>query len=246
MASARPIIFGAAALGAALTAGPVIAMEPFNWEGAYVGLQGSYSNVEGHWNEDNVPGGLFKHKGSGGGAGILAGYAFRLEDFVLGIEGDINGERVKSGNHLYIEGDDDEFFQKSSVDRLNAMGSLRLKAGLPGELPLVGESLIYGTLGVAFGRWNFNSYFEVSDDFGPIDFVSASNNGQTDWRTALQFGGGVEIPIADQLSFKFEVIQTDYERQLVTFYWIVDDATPGHIHMDESVTSARIGMNWRF
>lgn len=246
MKPSRSTLLNISALSAALAiAGSANAKDQFKWDGFYAGAQVSYSQANGQWGLGELNDDFLDLTGSGGGAGLLAGYAFRVDDFVLGVEGDVNLESLKADNGFALGDDDDPFFiGKSSSDRLNAMGSVRVKAGLPGEFPFIGETLLYGTVGVAFGRWKTNSAFEVSIDSDPPLQIVASGQ-KSGWRTGLQFGGGVEIPMADQLSLKFEVIHTDYEADtLLLIPTVGDDALP--IPIDQRVTSARIGLNWRF
>jgi outer membrane immunogenic protein len=59
----------------------------FDWSGAYIGLQGGGTWVNG---EFSVPGTSDKENFNGGFVGKFIGYNFVIDNFVIGAEGDIN------------------------------------------------------------------------------------------------------------------------------------------------------------
>ena len=59
----------------------------FDWSGAYIGLQGGGSWIDG---EFSVPGASENEDFNGGFVGKFIGYNFVIDNFVIGAEGDIN------------------------------------------------------------------------------------------------------------------------------------------------------------
>lgn len=112
-------------------AAPVYEEAPAGWDGAYVGVTGSYSAGEASHSQP-VPNSHVTEGFKGGGFG---GFNMQNGQFVYGVEADVSGGEVDGNNA-------GRGFE-SSVD-----GSLRARAGLA-----VGErTLVYGTAGLAAAR----------------------------------------------------------------------------------------------
>lgn len=184
--------------------------------GFYVGANVAYG--ETHSKEP----GYGAWTGEGWSSGVQAGYNMRLSGFVIGGELDLS--------LASIDGQSDPFFGgKTLHERLDATGTLRLRAGVPlNGVPLFDEALIYGTGGLAVGKWTLR-YLPA---FGTSDEDSKLRYGWT-------YGGGIEVPAGANLSVKIEYLRTEY-----------DDATynltAGPYHVDTSEDTVRLGLIWHF
>lgn len=185
----------------------------------YIGAHGAYAT------SDSEEAQYGKWDGEGWGGGVQAGYNHPVSGFFLGAEVDLS--------LMNVHGRSDPLFGGKTVsdlsNRLNAMGSFRLRAGMPiGDLPLIKDALVYGTGGLAIGSWK--TRYTPTDGGGSID--EASNN-HIGWTA----GGGVEVPITENLGLKLEYLHTDYGDS-------VFDLTDGPYAVDTSDDSVRVGMNW--
>lgn len=130
--------------GAAWAADPVI-MEPpaappvvsvYDWTGPYIGIQGGYGWADLHADGDF---GTFSFDLDGFFLGGYAGYNVQFDQFVLGIEGDINKSWIDGG------------VLDPQVGPINAeidwFASLRGRVGYAWD-----RTLIFGTAGVAFAK----------------------------------------------------------------------------------------------
>lgn len=119
---------------------PVAAM-PFSWTGFYAGAQAG-----GGWNNSrwSAGGADFNTNGSGGIFGGQVGYNYQINQFVIGIEGDLAGSTVKGDNQCSTT--------PGSVceTKQDYLASVRGRLGYA-----VDRFLIYGDAGVAFTKYKF-------------------------------------------------------------------------------------------
>jgi len=137
LTSAAVVAMSGAAFAADLptTKGPAVYTPPpppiFTWTGLYIGGQVGYEF--GRAFEADVA--SYSPNGVVGGGHL--GYNYQLGQFVVGVEGDVNGSSYRGGNGIA--------FSKSPID-----GSVRGRLGYAFD-----RALIYATGGVAFGDFQY-------------------------------------------------------------------------------------------
>ena len=157
----------------AITKAPVMVAPVFTWTGPYVGINGGYGWGDG--GRFDVDGGLL---------GVTAGYNWQVNQFVWGIEGDINWSDI-SGSGRCGGG------TACSVDN-NWLGTLRGRLGWA-----AGQFMPYVTGGLAFGDIEARR-----TGFG--------RNESTEVGYAL--GAGVEAALWGPVSAKIEYLFVDLGR----------------------------------
>lgn len=163
----------------------------FNWTGAYAGLGLGVTNMRDRVSFNPT----FGVDGSGLGITGFAGYNLQLDNnFVVGVEGDLTYNRVTATGAppMFVEADDE--FSTMIRDpefeaRLRTSGSLRLRAGYAMD-----RTLIYGTGGIAMGRYTAND--------GMFDY--------SDTRTGWTIGAGVEQALEGGWTIRGEYRFTDF------------------------------------
>lgn len=151
----------------------------FNWTGFYVGVQGGYG-----WSDYDVYSDFLSlgttTDGDSGFAGVMAGFNYQMDSFVLGAEADINKSwddpSITLGGFA-IEGD------------LEWFGSVRGRAGVAFD-----RTMVYATGGVAFARLKYDT--PIGD--GDLDF------------TGWTLGAGVEHAMTDNVLLRGEYRYYDF------------------------------------
>jgi outer membrane immunogenic protein len=215
----------------------------FTWTGFYLGAQLGYGWADNE-NNDFLPeafvftpagtlvpftGGFNRGDSDGFLAGVHAGYNFQFGQFVLGVEGDVEG--------VFADDDDDDPFRGVLlVDRngqpiiyrfgdngLDWAGSIRARAGVAFD-----RLLIYATGGWAFGG--------VSGGFGNDLFNDSGDDTIDGWT----IGGGVEWAITNNLTTRLEYRFTSFDRDHDVFnnINIGDDSVDFH--------TIRAGLSFKF
>jgi outer membrane immunogenic protein len=169
----------------------------FNWSGFYLGGQIGYAwRSDDHTERDLTGPDGFRasSKPTGGVAGLHAGYNWQAGNFLLGVEGDIEGADIKgSGN--YVDGTGNV-----TSDRIDTRTDWQ--ASLRGRLGFTANNwLIYATGGAAWANINH-------------DYVSGSGSGHTETssttRPGWTAGAGFEYGFASNWSARLEYRYTDY------------------------------------
>jgi outer membrane immunogenic protein len=203
----RKLLVSAAAL-AAMTGGalaadlpntkgpPMFAPPPppvFSWTGVYIGGQVGYKWGQTSWSAITEPGGAFiageptySDQGVVGGGHI--GYNYQISQFVIGLEGDVDGSSY-SGSGLSTGGG----FANTTRSDIDA--SIRARAGIAWD-----RVLFYVTGGGAYGA------FRNTLQFPPGTFFSGADFGRIGWTG----GGGVEYAVDPNWSVRVEYRYTDY------------------------------------
>lgn len=135
--------------------------------------------------------------GSGATGSAFAGFSWRFNAMVLGVEGEFGASNIKS-THT-IPGSEPD----SVTSRLIADGSVRLRAGY-----VMGPVLAYLTGGVAFGqiRHTYNVYTSTA----PYTLTGSAETER--WRTGWTIGGGLEWAFAPLWTARVEYRYTDFGR----------------------------------
>lgn len=162
----------------------------FNWTGAYAGLGLGVTNMRDRVSFNPT----FGVDGSGLGITGFAGYNLQLDNnFVVGVEGDLTYNRVTATGAPSMMGPEGVMETAAVMQdfeaRLRTSGSLRLRAGYAMD-----RTLIYGTGGIAMGRYTANDGF--------YDY--------SDTRTGWTIGAGVEQALEGGWTIRGEYRFTDF------------------------------------
>jgi outer membrane immunogenic protein len=224
---------GAPALAADL---PVKAPAPafYNWTGFYGGLNAGYGwadpTVIGPINPSDVDLGIgqtsFPYHHSGFIGGVQAGYNWQAgRNWLVGLETDFDGANIRGNTNTPVSllitstpgGFAGTFAASSKTDWL---GTTRARIGfLPSD-----RLLIYATGGLAYGHIQYAG--SVSSNFpGALSFggpICAGNSvcwqgSSSKISTGWTVGGGLELAVWNNVSFKVEYLYVDLAGALVTF-----------------------------
>ena len=201
LAAVSSVALGSVAVAADLpsTKGPPVYAPPpavFSWTGAYVGGQVGYEWGQTSFSVFNPFTGTFTggfpgytERGIVGGGHV--GYNYQISQFVIGVEGDVNGAGYNGSELIGVT---------SLGERIAVDGSIRGRVGVAFD-----RLLIYGTGGGAFGSIRESVVTPVTSD--------ARTTGRVGWTV----GGGVEYAIDNNWSVRGEYRYTDYGRYSLTY-----------------------------
>jgi outer membrane immunogenic protein len=192
----------AADLGVRPPAPPYIPPPPiFTWTGFYVGVQvggawGTGSNLFTGFDPFFPPNGVFLNSNfNGNPSGVIGGghigYQYQINQWILGIEGDVNGTSLsKTFAAAFPDGTSITANSSASIQ-----GSIRGKLGIAWD-----RWMIYGTGGVAFGGFN-TSVNVVNPGFvgiGAVVFPPFFTTGNfSNTRVGWTAGGGVQYAVTN-------------------------------------------------
>ena len=171
----------------------------FTWTGVYVGGQIGYAFAKQNANYGDSVGGYssFSQNTDGVIGGAHVGYNLQLNQFVVGLEGSVDGTSISKNAHLGLFGGADPAVSYNVSS--DVQGSIRGRVGYAWD-----RVLIYATGGVAFAGTKIN----VST---PFSYDSASNS-----RVGWTVGGGVEYAVTNNWSIRAEYRYSDFGHP--TFY----------------------------
>ena len=210
-------------LASMLPAGAQAQMVPgaVNWQGPYVGLSlgGEWGRLSGNGTAAPTPAGAVPGSPAVGGSSVgfrtgddatvtgggQAGYNWQLDNFVLGVEGDIRGGgpststtigALPAGFPNFVSGDN---FKTSS----DWNASIRGRIGYAWD-----RFLFYGTGGVAFANANLKAAYAPRTIAG----VAVPGGSASDSTTLIgpTVGGGIEYAVTPNISVSGEYRYTDY------------------------------------
>ncbi|PNG24522.1 autotransporter outer membrane beta-barrel domain-containing protein [Methylocella silvestris] len=170
----------------------------FTWTGVYIGGQIGYA-----WGTQNANFGdsfigtlgSVSYDTSGVLGGAHVGYNLQLSQFVVGLEGSVDGSSMSKSAFL-----SDEFGNSLTLSaQSNIQGSIRGRVGYAWD-----RVLLYATGGVAFAGVKANFY-------GPFSYDSASST-----RVGWTVGGGLEYAVTNNWSIRAEYRYSDFGHS--TFY----------------------------
>lgn len=230
---------------------PIYSTPLYDWNGFYVGINGGYG------------GGVFEHPfavstDEGGGfvdvltgtidvtaggfvGGVQAGYNWQWSDnFLLGIEADIQGSSIDGRVSLNITDGVDDLLPFDTLDadagtRLDWFATLRPRIGWVND-----RFVVYGTGGLAWGQ-------TTSSISASIDGTSVFDTSITNDRFGWTIGAGIEYALTDTITFKTEYLYTDLGSEEIASEDLSDDP-PTTFTMDSDVAFhvVRAGLNFQF
>jgi outer membrane immunogenic protein len=187
------------------------------------------------------------------------GYNWQFNNWVAGIEADIQGIANKGNNSIFTgaaavgPADPSNWFGAVSINKkLDYLGTLRGRLGFLATPSM----LIFGTGGLAYGRVSTNTAVSVANDvYSPSGhippgtaFASASGT-----RAGWTLGGGLEWMFAPRWSVKAEYLYYDLGTLDSNYTMTVSDTASGlnanfagHSSVDFKGHIARAGINYHF
>ncbi|MGI9372736.1 MAG: outer membrane protein [Hyphomicrobiales bacterium] len=155
-----------------------------NWEGAYIGLHAGYGALKSKSTVTSGPSQSWSQKAGGFLGGVMLGYNFDLNGYVLGIEADTGFGSIKDTENRPGIGD-------VKITH-HGQHTLRLRGGAN-----VGPGLLYVTGGL-----------------GLADIWARSSAGRDkEFFTGFVVGGGYEARISENLSARLEYLYGDYGKK---------------------------------
>lgn len=191
---------------------------PFmNWTGFYIGLNGGAAWLH---TDANVIDAVGTYAGSvkptGATFGGQMGYNWQFQNFVLGLEGDLNWVNAKERGSIY-----GSLFLES---KLSALGTVRGRAGVL----VAPAALLYVTGGYAVGHLAHDT--DLSGGF-------TDHSTKSGWTA----GGGLEYMVAPQWTVKAEALYVDFGTSTVPNQYSGYSAS-----FKDTATIARVGANFKF
>lgn len=190
----KTIVTLAVAASAFALAAPAMTA-PFS--GFYVGVSTGYSTGDANQQPFSAVGGPFVFTQAdaeldGWGAGVFAGYNYKVSNWILGLEGNWDWTDV-SGDDRGSGGDINEWEQ-------NWEASVRAKVGYQ----VLDDLVLYATGGYSWSDFDANV----------LNAPTSSRSHQFDGWTA---GAGAELQIASNVTARLQYRYTDYSDDRVTF-----------------------------
>jgi len=214
-----------------------------DWTGFYAGLnggmaQGSQTDVTTSETLNNK----FLNRNrygsispSGAFGGIQTGYNWQHNNFLLGMEGDIQGGGISDSTSSRAAIGGGTFYNLTTSGNLNWFGTVRLRAGYA-----VDNFLVYATGGMAVGSTEYQQNFTDN-----VQFSARYSEKKT--RTGYALGAGIEYAMTKNFSVKLEYQYIDLGRANVDAP--ESGPVPGYVLHTEfrpSFQIARLGVNWKF
>lgn len=201
---------------------PVVAAPVFSWTGFYLGVNAGYgwadAAIDAGFGTVTVDSNL---NGFVGGGQI--GYNWQIGNFVLGIEGDIQGTTIGRSN-TFLAGAP---AVAVTVDRdLNWFATVRGRAGLAFD-----RVMVYAT-----GGW---AYVDYGVDVTVAGLLGA---GASSSKSGWTVGGGLEWAFLPNWSAKFEYLYVQIDD--VSILPVAPLAFP--INVEGQLNVIRAGVNYRF
>lgn len=244
MASVGAIALAGSAIAADLPSrapAPAYIPPPYSWSGLYIGGQIGYA--WGQANSSTFEGapaaflldGPFNYNPQGVIGGVHLGYNLQIGQWLLGLEGDVDGTSVSrtfaAPTFVAPLAVFPGAFGATIQTRSDLQGSIRLRAGFAWD-----RALLYATGGAAFAGVKTT----YSDAIG-FDSISRTRAGWT-------VGGGIEYAITDNWSVRGEYRYADfghYDDYLINSAPLGGGAAEGvHTHLTEN--RVQVGFSYKF
>lgn len=190
----------------------------FSWSGFYAGLNAGYG-----WGSLGNIGNTTFGKPKGFVLGGTLGYNHQINQFVLGVEGDINWTGMDSSARTLVGGPPASTVVNTAD--VKWMGTLRARAGVA-----LDRALLFVTGGYAGA--SVNAKFN--------DLTLAVGGSDSNWRNGWAVGGGIEYAFTRNISAKTEYLYTSFGSKTAF------GGTPYVSRAELSSSLVRTGVNYRF
>lgn len=195
----------------------------FTWTGVYIGGQVGYGwgRLDGRVFAPNGQSAGFGFTPEGVIGGAHVGYNYQINQWVLGIEGSVDGTSLSK---TFIPGPGVSFSHSSDIQ-----GSIRGRLGIAWD-----RALLYATGGAAFG--GFNSSF--TSIFGTDSFSST--------RVGWTVGGGLEYAITNNWSAYAEYRYSDFGTSNVFPGPSFNNVAGLFVHRHYTQNQVQVGFSYKF
>ena len=189
---------------------------PFTWAGFYIGLNGGYGFGQSQWTSPLFTVGGFST--DGGLAGGTIGGNYQWQQFVIGLEGDIDWQNLRGAQTSAPC-----FLLGGCATASNWVSTVRIRAGFA-----PGRALFYLTGGAAFTT--------VKPSVGALPYGGGFEPGWT-------AGAGAEYALTDNWTAKFEYLFADFQHATCGIGSCLF-AAPATVSFKENMV--RVGVNYLF
>lgn len=210
----------------------VVAPAVFNWAGFYAGVHAGYAwgdqddNQSILFDDPPLPADSFNVDGFIGG--VHGGYNWQMDQFVFGVEGDIDYTNIKGseGYAGFVPGFGD--IEGNLELKSQWQASARLRAGYAFD-----NFLVYATGGIAFADGKLTSSGYNFD--APGNFSSDDSNTHVGWT----IGAGAEYAFSPNWIARAELRYTDFGSKT---YQLLE----GPVDASWDQTSVTVGLSYKF
>jgi outer membrane immunogenic protein len=162
---------------------PVFVPAPvYNWSGIYVGINGGWGFGTSNWT-NSVLGNSGDFDLSGGVAGGTLGFNYQVNQFVMGVEGDIDWADINGSSSSGL------CAGFSCSTKNTWLGTIRGRAGFAAD-----RILFYGTAGGAYGEIQESGAGLTTNNFNRFGWTA---------------GAGLEGALTDNLTARIEYLYVD-------------------------------------
>jgi outer membrane immunogenic protein len=222
MASAVLMVATGSALAADLPSRrepPVYIPPPplFTWTGVYVGGQIGYG-----WANNSISstlGGFSSSSTGGVVGGAHIGYNYQINQFVVGLEGDVDGTSIRKSASTSFP------IFASASSSLPIEGSVRGRIGYAWD-----RALFYATGGAAFA--------DIKNSANVLGITSSTSTGRVGWTV----GGGIEYALTNNWSVRGEYRYSDFGRTSA----LVPTTPPVGFSNHLTEHAVRVGFSYKF
>jgi outer membrane immunogenic protein len=233
---------------------PAMTAVAYNWTGWYVGVNGggAWGHGTGNFVSTNdlgffgpalrsgyLPQSL-NARHSGGFGGAQMGYNWQMNNWLIGLEADIQGSDIGSSSTINFAGIPGVAVPgiTEGRDHINWFGTVRGRMGF-----VVDQVLFYGTGGLAYGGVNSSVSNLNLVAAAPFNLISGS---VSDTRVGWAAGAGIEWAFAPNWTVKAEYLHIDLGSTDVAMSTAPAPASTATYRFDHQVETARLGVNYRF
>jgi outer membrane immunogenic protein len=180
--------------------------------------------------------------------GAHVGYNLQINQWVLGLEGDVDGSSISKTvsvspfSNYYADNIPTTFHSN-----LGIQGSIRGRVGIAWD-----RALLYATGGVAFGGFNSSVSTVYTNPLGILaNFPFAGTDSFSQTRVGWTVGGGVEYAVTDNWSVRAEYRYTDFGHTtnfLVNAFPVYpgDVSVGAGLHRHLAENRVQVGFSYKF